>query len=220
VVATSIKLIMAIAIADTRVNPSNLISIGTSRPTLQSAFLSLPLELRDEVYSHVISDNPSTSRVVFDAQPDSVQHHSLLYTCKQTQQEYTRALLRYPGITATIYNFDFQPFMAFLSRLPTSYLELLPKQSTTLGFATSIANYATTEANVHLLISMTDDLDATLGGLERWWIRQKRSGNQPLKTTRFLSIHRIPAQPRPTPTLVFVSHGATHVALKRSWSNQ
>jgi hypothetical protein len=215
--ATSIT--PTVAMTNTRANPSSPVLFGTSRSTTRSAFLNIPLELRDEIASHVIPDDPTTLRIVFDAQPDAsspIQHHSLLYTCKQTQREYTRALLRFPGITATIHNFDFQPLMAFLSRLPCIYLDVLPKQPTSLGFATSIANYAITEANVHLLINMTDDLDAALGVLERWWIRQKRSGDQSLKTTRFLSIHRTPAQPRSTPTLVFVSHGATHVALERS----
>jgi hypothetical protein len=202
--------------AGTRANPSpsNSVSFETPRSTRHSAFLNLPLELRDEIYGHIASDDPTTSRLVFGAQSNTIQHHSLLYTCKQTQQEYTRALLRYPGITAIIHNFDFHPFMAFLSSLPLSYLDLLPKQSTSLGFATSIANYATTEADVHLLINMTDDLDAALGGLERWWIRQKHSGYQSLKTTRFLSIHRTSAQSKPIPTVVFVSHGASCSALE------
>jgi hypothetical protein len=192
---------------DTRANPSNPVLFGTSRSTHHSAFLNLPVELRDEIYSHVATDDPTSSRIVFDAQPHGadgksvsghrgsarirrligritsqpdtvtpIEHHSLLYACKQLRREYTRALLRYPGITATIHNFDFQPFMAFLSRLPSSYLALLPKQSTPLGFQTSEANYTTTEADVHLLLDMPDDDDdvqAALEGLERWWTKQK-----------------------------------------------
>jgi hypothetical protein len=195
------------AMTDTRAIPTNQVSLGTPRSTQHSAFLNLPVELRDEIYSHVATDDPTSSRIVFDAQPHGadgrsasghrgfarirrlisrttsqpdtvtpIEHHSLLYACKQLRREYTRALLRYPGITATIHNFDFQPFMAFLSRLPSSYLALLPKQSTPLGFQTSEANYTTTEADVHLLLDMPDDDDdvqAALEGLERWWTKQK-----------------------------------------------
>jgi hypothetical protein len=206
------------AMTDSRAIPTNQVSLGTPRSSQHSAFLNLPVELRDEIYSHVATDDSTTSRIVLNALQDassSFQHHSLLHTCKQIQREYTRALLRYPDTTATIHDFDFQPLMAFLIRLPCSYLDVLPKEPTSLGFATSIANYTTTEANIHLLVNMTDDLEAEFGGSERWWIRQKQSGGEPPKSTRSLSIHRIPTQPKPIATIVLVSHRATHVALER-----
>lgn len=143
-----------------------------------SLFLNFPTELRDEIYGHVASDAPTTSRITFDARRDDNIYddfHTLLHTCKQTRQEYTRALLRHRGITATIHHFYFDPLMAFLSKLPKSYLHSLPKQIAPLDLAASDANYTTTEAKVHILLKIDDDNNkrAAVNGFRRWMLYQK-----------------------------------------------
>jgi hypothetical protein len=203
--------------ADTRANPASPVPFGTPISTQHSAFLNLPLEIRDEIYGHVASDDPTTSRLIFDSQSDSTQHHSLLNTCKQTQQEYICALLRYPGITATIYNSDFTSFLAFLNRLPTAYLDILWDQSTSLEFASSAMKHPTAmtaEADVHLLISLTGDMHSALGKLEHWWRGQNLSDDEPMKTSRFLAVHRTPTDPTPTPFIQFLVHTASFAALE------
>jgi hypothetical protein len=99
--------------------------------------------------------------------------HGLLHACKQTRKEYTQALLRYSGITATIDNFDFQPFVAYIGQLPSTFLDLLPKQFTPLELTNSTINYVNPGARVHILVKITDDGVTALEGLRHWQIKQK-----------------------------------------------
>lgn len=138
-------------------------------------FLQLPTELRDEIYSHVASTDPASSTITFNAQSGATAshvYHGLLHACKQTRKEYTRALLRYSGITATIENFDFQPLVVFISQLPTTFLESLPKQLAPLELTASAIDYVNPGAKAHILVKITDDIPAALEGLRRWQVKQ------------------------------------------------
>lgn len=154
---------------------------GTSLSAQPSLFLSIPIELRDEVYGHVISDDPVSLRITFNSQPGAStqnQYHKLLDTCQQTRQEYTRVLLRHCGITATIHHFNFEPLLEFLSQLPDAYLESLPKQLAPLDLAASDANYTTTEAGLHILVSVEEGKYshvAAVKGFKRWMFVQRGS---------------------------------------------
>ena len=144
--------------------------------TLPSAFLQLPVELRDEIYSHVASNDPDSSSITFHVQPGPATpyvYHGLLYACKQTRQEYTQALLRYYGITATIENFDFQPFVAFLSELPGTFLASLPKQLAPLDFKAIKTEYLNPGARVIISIKMADSVSDALEGFRLWQVKQK-----------------------------------------------
>ena len=148
----------------------------TCEPTLPPAFLQMPIELRDEIYSLVASTDPSSSAVTFSAQPDAAAshvYHGLLHACKQTRHEYTRVLLRYTGITATIENFDFQPFGSFLGQLPGVFLDSLPKQVAPIDFKAVKTEYLNPTAKVHILINMTDEIPAALEGFRRWQFKQR-----------------------------------------------
>jgi hypothetical protein len=143
---------------------------------LPSTFLKLPTELRDEIYSHVVSTSPASSTITFHPEPGvtaSHVYHGLLQACRQTRKEYTQALLRYPGITATIANFDFQLLVAFISQLPTIFLESLPKQLAPLELAPSEIDYVNPGARVHILVNITDDIPPALEGIRRWQIKQQ-----------------------------------------------
>lgn len=123
--------------------------------TLPSAFLQLPIELRDEIYSHVASTDPASPSLTFSAQSGVTAprvHHGLLHACNQTRKEYTRALLRFSGITASIGNFDFQPLVAFFSQLPSTFLDSLPKQLTPLELTASQIDFVNPGAKVHILV--------------------------------------------------------------------
>jgi len=159
---------------------------------LPSAFLQLPIELRDEIYSHVASTDPASSSITFSAQSGvtaSCVYHGLLHACKQTREEYTRALLRYSGITANIEDFDFQPLVAFISQLPSTFLDSLPKQLTPLELTASQIYFANPEARVHILVKITDDIPATLKGIRRWQVKQmslETTGSRPKVDYRFI----------------------------------
>ena len=144
--------------------------------TLPSAFLQLPIELRDEIYSHVASTDPASSNITFGAQSGvtaSHVYHGLLHACSQTRKEYTRALLRYSGVTATIENFDFQPLVAFFSQLPSIFLDSLPKQLTPVELTASEIDYVNPGAKVHILVKVKDDVPAALEGIRRWQVKQQ-----------------------------------------------
>ncbi|KAM0702976.1 hypothetical protein Q7P35_010408 [Cladosporium inversicolor] len=143
---------------------------------LPPTFLKLPIELRDEIYSHVASTEPASTTITFNPQPGvtaSHVYHGLLPACKQTRKEYTRALLRFSGIAATIENFDFQPLVAFISQLPSTFLDSLPKQLAPLELTASQIDYVNPRAKVHILVKITDDIPAALQGLQRWQIKQQ-----------------------------------------------
>lgn len=166
--------------------------IGTCDPTLPSAFLHLPVELRDEIYSHVASTDPAYSTITLSSQPGvtaSRVYHGLLHACKQTRKEYTQTLLRYSGITATIENFDFQPLVAFISQLPSIFLDSLSKQLVPLELTASGIDYVNPGAGVHLLVKITDDVPAALEGIRRWQVKQQsleRIGSRFKVTYRFI----------------------------------
>lgn len=144
--------------------------------TLPSAFLQLPIEIRDEIYSHVASTDPASSSITFSAQSGvtaSHTYHGLLHACNQTRMEYTRALLRFPGITASIENFDSQPFVAFISQLPREFLDSLPKQLAPLQLTASDIDFVNPGAKVHILVKLTDDFPAALEGIRRWQVKQQ-----------------------------------------------
>jgi hypothetical protein len=149
---------------------------GTCDSTLPSAFLQLPIELRDEIYSHVASTDPASSNVTLSSQPSvtaSHVYHGLLHASKQTRKEYTQALLRYSGITATIENFDFRPLVAFISQLPSTFLDSLPKQLAPLELTASGIDYVNPGAKVHILVKITDDIPAALEGIRQWQLKQQ-----------------------------------------------
>lgn len=151
---------------------------GTYLSAQPSFFLGLPIELREEIYGHVISDDPASLRITFNAQPGATapnQYHKLLDTCQQTRQEYTRVLLRHRGITATIHHFNFEPLLGFLSQLPDAYLDSLPKQLAPLDLAASDANHTTTEAGLHILLSIEGTHAAAVEGFRRWMLIQRGS---------------------------------------------
>lgn len=151
-------------------------SVELCDSTLPSAFLQLPIELRDEIYSHVASADPASSSITLSAQSGvtaSHVYHGLLHACSQTRKEYTQALLRYSGVTATIENFDFQPLVAFFSQLPVTFLDSLPKQLTPLELTASIIDFANPGAKVHILVKLTDDIPAALEGIRRWQFKQQ-----------------------------------------------
>ena len=144
--------------------------------TLPSAFLRLPIELRDEIYSHVASTDPASSSITFSAQSGGIAprvYHGLLHACNQTRREYTRALLRFAGITASIENFDFQPLVAFFRQLPSTFLDSLPKQLTPLELTASQIDFVNLGAKVHIFVQITDDVPAALKGIRRWQVQQQ-----------------------------------------------
>ena len=156
-------------------------SVRLCDSTLPSAFLQLPIELRDEIYSHVASTDPASSSITFNAHSGVTAphvYHGLLHACNQTRKEYTRALLRYSGITASIENFDFQPLVAFIGQLPSTFLNSLPKQLAPLELTASQIDYANFGAKVHIVVHITDDIPAALKGIRRWQVKQ-----QSLETT-------------------------------------
>jgi hypothetical protein len=162
--------------AESRQRRTDAALIGTCDSTLPSAFLQLPIELCDEIYSHVASTDPASATITLSSQPGvtaSHVYHGLLHACKQTRKEYTRALLRYSGITAIIENFDFQPLVAFISQLPRTFLDSLPKQLAPLELTTSGIDYVNLGAKVHILVKITDNIPAALEGIRRWQVKQQ-----------------------------------------------
>lgn len=152
------------------------VSPVTPNATLDSAFLAIPIELRDEIYSHIASNDPASPTLTFNSQPlasASYVYDGLLHACKQTRHEYTGALLRYSGITATIEHFDFQPFAAFLGQLPSTYLDSLPKQLAPLDLTAIKTDFINPGAKVYLNINIGDDVPSALEGLRRWLIKQR-----------------------------------------------
>jgi hypothetical protein len=159
---------------DCHLDATDAASIGVRDDRPPSAFLQLPAELRDEIYSHVASTDPA-SAITFSPQPGATGsrvYHGLLHACKQTRTEYTRALLRYPEITTTVENFDFEPFVAYISELPSSFLDLLPKQLAPLELTASKIEFVNPGAKVHILVNITDDEPTALKGLRRWQVKQ------------------------------------------------
>jgi hypothetical protein len=165
---------------------------GTCDYTLPSAFLQLPIELRDEIYSHVASTDPASSTITLTSQPGGTAshvYHGLLHACKQTRTEYTRALLRYSGITAIVENFDLEPLVAFISQLPRAFLDSLPKQFVPLELTASGIDYVNPGARVHIQVKITDDIPAALEGIRRWQVKQQsleRIGSRCKVTYRFI----------------------------------
>jgi hypothetical protein len=169
-----------------------LVRTPKSMLTLPSTFLELPIELRDEIYSHVASTDPASSSITFSAQSGvtaSHIYHGLLHACKQTREEYTRALVRFSGITATIENFEFEPLVAFVSQLPSTFLDSLPKQLTPLDLTASQIDFVNPEARVHILVKITDGIPAALKGIRRWQVKQlslENTGSRPKVNYRFV----------------------------------
>jgi hypothetical protein len=155
---------------------TDAVSSGTCDSAPPSAFLQLPIELRDEIYSHVASNDPASATITLSSQPGvtaSHVYHGLLHACKQTRKEYTRALLRYSAITAIIENFNFEPLVAFISQLPRTFLDSLPKQLTPFELTASQIDFVNSGAKVHVLVRITDDVPAALGGIRRWQVKQQ-----------------------------------------------
>ena len=150
-------------------------SIRTCDSISSPTFLKLPTELRDEIYSHVASTDPVSSAITFNVQSGATAshaYHGLLHACKQTRKEYIRALLRYSGITATIEAFDFQPLVTFISQLPSTFLDSLPKQLAPLELTASEIDYLNPGAKVHIVVKITDDIPAALEGIRHWQVKQ------------------------------------------------
>ncbi|KAF1926132.1 uncharacterized protein M421DRAFT_423123 [Didymella exigua CBS 183.55] len=104
-------------------------SIETTPSTPSSGFLSLPRELRDEIYKHVLHSVEERAVTLQDG--NLITKSSLIRVNTQIKQEFLDAvLLHAPTIHTTVRNHNFAHVVTFLNQLSDAQMRKLAAAST------------------------------------------------------------------------------------------
>ncbi|KAJ4333762.1 hypothetical protein N0V95_009349, partial [Ascochyta clinopodiicola] len=98
---------------------NNNVNINVNNSSTRCGFLSLPRELRDEIYKHLLEFDTSTTM----KQRNFITKSSLVATNRQICDEFLDAVLFYaPIINTTVRNHNFAHIVTFLNRLSSAQL--------------------------------------------------------------------------------------------------
>lgn len=108
---------------------SGMLTPATAPSTPTRGFLTLPREVRDEIYKHVLTSGPK--RAVTLQNRDFITKSGLIGVNSQIKEEFLDALLFFaPVIHTTVRNHNFAHVVTFLNRLSEAQLHKLAAAAT------------------------------------------------------------------------------------------